>query len=93
MPNKPAAVRRERRANQEQDRNAVKIHFKEPELAAMEERARNWSRMDWADKVRLINQSRRALALEAAFEAIKCEHAFPEEGCDSCTVRFVLGEF
>ena len=59
----------------------------------MEDRARALSRMDWTDKVRLIGQCRRAIRLEEAFKAIRCRHDEPCEGCDSCTIRDLLGEF
>ena len=92
MPNAPATIRKQRRLDQEVDRNAVKIHFQEAELAAMDKRARELSRMDWTDKVRLINQARLALRFQKAFEAVRCRHEDYCEGCDSCAIRELLEE-
>lgn len=91
----PAAdyPRKPRQVAAEVERNTIKIHFTNAELAVMEKKARELSRMDWTDKVKLINQARRALCLEAAFNAIRCQHPDPEPSCDACTMRSLLGEF
>ena len=46
----------------------VGIHFTLEELAKLEEKARNLSRMDWTDKVKLIKQAEHALSLRDALK-------------------------
>ena len=91
----PAAdyPRKPRQIAAEAERNTIMVHFTSGELADMEKHARELSRMDWTDKVKLINQARRALCLESAFNAIRCHHTDPEPSCDACTMRVHLGEF
>ena len=45
--------------------DGIKSHYTEQMLDELEKRAHEMSRMDKADKVKLINMSRHALALEA----------------------------
>lgn len=63
--NAPAAVRKQRRIDEAADRDAIKCHYDHATLDQLEAGARELSRMDWTVKVRLINQARRALELEA----------------------------
>lgn len=94
MANAPAAIRKQRRAFQAQDRDAVKMHFTDQELDHEEKKAKDqFSRMDWCVKVRLISQARYALRLREAFDQVRCHHDEPCEGCDPCTIRALLGEF
>lgn len=54
-----------RKAALNNERVQVKIHFTKEELDEMEKRARELSRMDWTDKVKLISQARHAIMLES----------------------------
>ena len=56
------------KAARDAKRREVRLHFTNAELDDMENRAREWSRMDWCDKVKLISQARYAIRLEKAFE-------------------------
>jgi hypothetical protein len=56
------------KAARDAKRREVRLHFTNAELDEMENRAREWSRMDWCDKVKLISQARYAIRLEKAFE-------------------------
>ena len=57
--------RKPRQIAAEQARCEVKSHYTAAELDEMEKRARHLSRMDWTDKVKLINSARYALQLES----------------------------
>ena len=53
-----------RKAANDAERCEVRLHFTNEELDEMEKRARESSRMDWCDKVKLISQARHAIACE-----------------------------
>ena len=53
-----------KKAARDAARCEVRLHFTMDELDEMEKRAREWSRMDWCDKVKLISQARHAIEME-----------------------------
>ncbi len=63
--NAPAAVRKQRKIDEATGRATIKCHYDYDMLDDLEKGARELRRMDWTVKVRLINQARRALELEA----------------------------
>lgn len=67
-----------------------KIHYTPQELDALEEKARGLSRMDWVDKVKLIQGNRRALDLEAANARMR--EAIASESLDSYTRLMAVAE-
>lgn len=48
-----------------------KVHYTPAELDALEERARGIHRMDWTDKVKLIQGNRDALRLRSVVEQLR----------------------
>jgi len=51
--------------------DGVKAHYTAEQLDELEKRAREWSRMDQTDKLKLINMARYALRVEAERDEYK----------------------